>query len=113
MTDQTPNTSPTYTVSGNHMRVFRLDAEGNPTGAAIDFPGPVTFGIAADEVEDVRIDWPTETVTIEMEMQHVDPAVLALLTGQGKVPEEITVLDIRTRWQRFVDNHPRLCRWFR
>lgn len=81
-----PKTGPTYKVSGNHLRLFRLDAEGNPVGAGIEFPGPVSFGLAADEVEDMRIDWPTETVSIEMQMCDVDPAVMALLTGYALAP---------------------------
>jgi len=92
--------APKYTVSGNHMRVFRLDTEGNPVGAAVDFPGAFSFDLDPDEVADVKIDWPTETVTIDLEMGAVDPALLALLTGQGVLPEEVEFMYLRHPWYK-------------
>lgn len=95
MTDETEKTGPTYTVSGNHLRLWRLDADGQPEGEAIEVPGHVSFDIPAEDVLDARWMDP-EKMTLEVEIKAVDPAILALLTGQGKVPEQTP-----NRWDRF------------
>lgn len=103
MTDQTESSQPKYTVSGNRMRVWRLDADGQPTGEPVEYPGPVKFDLPAESVEEFVLDSTLNEVTMELSFAHVDPALLALLTGQGTPPEEIEVYDLRSRWQRFVD----------
>ncbi len=93
-----------YTVSGNSLRMWRLDPEGNPVGDPIEWPGKVSLDIPAEDVDDTHFNPQFETFTMDLTMNTVDPALIALLTGQG-APERLTVVDGRTRWQRWLDNH--------
>lgn len=98
-----------FMVSGNAVYVSRLDAEGNPTGEPMTLSGSLTnieFTLP-DDAEVVEWDQTLRSMTLDLSLNEVDPALLALLTGQGTPPEAVEVIDIRTRWQRFVDNHPR------
>lgn len=115
--EEVPPVAPTYTVSGNHMRVFRLDPEGNPIGEAIEFPGPVSFDIPEGTVSDATVLMDSEgfsslTLTLDIEMGQVDPALIALLTGVGTPPEEMTLITLPTRWQRFKAWLRRCERWW-
>lgn len=101
-----------YTVSGNAMRVWHLDAEGNPVGEPIDLNtlGRVSFDIDAADVADADIDGdemmltldPNQlrlnTFTADIEFNNIDPAVMFMLTGQGTPPDEITVYHNPSIW---------------
>lgn len=85
MTDNKPK----YTVSGNHIRVTRLDPEGNLVGEPIEMNGRVSFDVDADDVEDTHFDHVTDTFTLDLTFNSVNPDPLALLTGQGTAPGEV------------------------
>lgn len=78
-----------YTVSGNHMRIWRLDAEGNPVGEAIEMPAKVVSFDIDPETDDVFIGHSLKEVTVEMNIAGVDPKVIALLTGDSFAPFEV------------------------
>ena len=86
---------PKYTVSGNHMRIFRLDPEGNPLGEPIEVPGLVSFDIEGDKIIDGHFDPRLDTYTLDVEFDAVQPDVFRLLTGM-----DYPVRKPLTRWQR-------------
>lgn len=92
-----PKPAPTYTVSGNALRIFRLDPEGNPIGEAVEFPGPVSFDIPEGTVSDAAVFTDAQgfsNITLDIEMGQVSPEILALLTGQGTPPEEMMLVTL-------------------
>lgn len=89
--------APKYTVSGNALRIFRLDPEGNPVGEAVEFPGPVSFDIPEGTVSDAAVFTDAQgfsSLTLDVEMGQVSPEILALLTGQGTPPEEMMLVTL-------------------
>ena len=102
--------APTYTVSGNSMRIFRLDPEGNPIGEAMEFPGPVSFDIPEGTVEDATVLMDSDgfsSLTLDIDMGQVSPEVMALLTGQGTPPEKIEVFIPRPWYWRWLPRRVR------
>lgn len=88
-------------VSGNHIRMVRLDAEGSPVGEPIEIDGFTTLDISADSIEDTVIDLPTETITMDLTLGEVDPKVMALLFGE---PVPFEVWTKRPPWWRILLN---------
>jgi len=97
--------APKYTVSGNHLRITRLDGEGNPTGPVMDLSnwGEVSLDVEAGSADDAALSYPypgeTE-FTLDIALCEVDPALLALLTGQGVLPEEVEFMYLRHPWYK-------------
>lgn len=106
----TKKPAPKYTVSGNRARLFRLDPEGNPIGEAIEFPGPVSFDIPEGSVSDATVLMDSDglsSMTLDIDMGYVDPAILALLTGYGAPPEEVEVFMPRPWYWRWLPRRVR------
>lgn len=85
-----PKPAPTYTVSGNRMVLTRLDPEGNPVGEPVEYPGPVSFDIPEGSVSDATVLMDSEgfsSLTLDIEMGHVDPDILSVLTGDSTLAD--------------------------
>jgi hypothetical protein len=98
-----PEVSGNAIITGTSARMWRLDAEGNPIGEAVEFPAFTQLSMplgSADDALLVEGEDGFKQLTLDLTLTEVDPALMALLTGTESMPYEVWAPIYLTWWQR-------------